>query len=336
MFYTGWRSFAGLKLSKPWVEFIESGREHSVADFVHILTQNIAPLGIMIGIGILLQRLFRLNVKTMSKLLFYLFSPTLVFVKLYQSAVPGSVFLRVLLFFLVFFCALTILVEIVARIRGYQGGMRSAMRNSVIFYNSANYGISVNHLVFAGNPFAESIQIVIMMMQNIIPNTYGVYSVNRHKQTRQEIFRTIRGLPSLYAIPLALVMRFNHIPVPEPIYLPMSYITGGFLAFALITLGMQLGQMDWKIQASDVALSNILRLCVGPLLAFGIVRLLGIHGITAEALVLSGAVPTSLSSMILAVEFDNEPDFASQAVFSSTMFSIVTVTLVIVLLPFVH
>jgi hypothetical protein len=99
---------------------------------------------------------------------------------------------------------------------------------------------------------------------------------------------------------------------------------------------MQLGQMQWKIQASDVALSNVLRLCVGPLLAFGTVKLLGIHGVTAEALVLSGAVPTSLSSMILAVEFDNEPEFASQVVFSSTIFSIVTVTLVILLLPWVR
>ncbi len=315
-------------------ERIELGRKETlVADFVRILSQNIAPLAIMIGLGILLQRIFWLDVKTMSKLLFYLFSPVLVFVKLYQSTVPGSVFLRVLLFFVIFFIALNLLVEMVARIRRYQGGMKSAMRNSVIFYNSANYGISVNHLVFAGNPFAQSIQIVIMMMQNLIPNTYGVYSVNRHKQTRRQIFRTIRGLPALYAIPLALIMRFNHVPIPGPIYLPMSYITDGFLAFALITLGMQLGQMQWKIKASDVALSNILRLCAGPLLAFGTVRLLGIHGITAEALVLSGAVPTSLSSMILAVEFDNEPDFASQAVFSSTMFSIVTVTIVILLLP---
>ena len=307
-----------------------------VADFVHILTQNIAPLALLIATGIVLQRIFRMDLRTMSKLLFYLFSPVLVFVKLYQSTVPGSVFLRVLLFFVVFFVALNVLVEIVSRLRRYQGGMRSAMRNSVIFYNSANYGISVNHLVFGGNPFAQSIQIVIMMMQNLIPNTYGVYSVNRHKQTRREIFRTIRGLPSLYAIPLALVLRFNHIPIPQPIYLPMSYITGGFLAFALITLGMQLGQMQWKIQASDVALSNVLRLCAGPLLALGTVKLLGIHGVTAEALVLSGAVPTSLSSMILAVEFDNEPEFASQVVFSSTIFSIVTVTLVILLLPLVH
>jgi predicted permease len=308
----------------------------SMADFVHILTQNIAPLAFLIGVGILLERRFRLDVKTMSKLLFYLFSPVLVFVKLYQSTAPASVFVRVLLFFVIFFVALNVVVEIVSRIRRYQGGMRSAMRNSVIFYNSANYGISVNHLVFAGNPFAQSIQIVIMMMQNLIPNTYGVYSVNRHKQTRRQIFRTIRGLPALYAIPLALILRFTHTPIPQPIYLPMSYITEGFLAFALTTLGMQLGQMQWRIKASDVALSNLLRLVAGPLLAYGTVRLLDIHGITAEALVLSGAVPTSLSSMILAVEFDNEPDFASQAVFSSTLFSIVTVTAVILLLPSIH
>ena len=32
----------------------------------------------------------------------------------------------------------------------------------------------------------------------------------------------------------------------------------------------------------------------------------------AKALIVSSAVPTSLSSVLLAVEFDNEPEFASQ------------------------
>ncbi len=307
-----------------------------MSDFVTILTQNIAPLVIMIGFGILLQRVFRLDVKTMSKLLFYLFSPALVFDKLYTASTSAATFGRVLLFFAIYFGLLHGSVWVVSTVRGYRGGMRAAMRNTVIFYNSANYGIPLNHLVFSGNPFAQSIQIIIMMMQNLLPNTYGVYSVNRHKQTLAQIWRTVRTLPALYAIPLALLLRVGHVPIAHFLDLPLTYISRGFLAVALTTLGMQLGQMRWQIRASDVALSNILRLCGGPLLAYATVRLLSLHGLTAKALVLSGATPSSLNSMILAVEFDNEPDFASQAVFSSTLFSIVTVTLVISLLPYVY
>jgi len=57
--------------------------------------------------------------------------------------------------------------------------------------------------------------------------------------------------------------------------------------------------------------------------------------VMAQALVLSCAVPTSLSSVLLAVEYDNEPEFSSQVVFSSTIFSIFTVTFVIYLMQFI-
>lgn len=257
------------------------------------------------------------------------------FQMLYESAISLAVMLQVLLFFCLFFALLFALVEIVIRVRRYSGGMRSAMRNSVIFYNSANYAIPLNQLVFVNDPFTLSIQIIIMMMQNVLPNTYGVYAVNAHKQQLRDTLRTILSMPTIYVIPVALLMHGFHIVVPHPIYVSIDYVARGFIATALLTLGVQLGSMKWQIRLSDVLLSNVLRLCVGPLLGFAVVWAMGIHGDMAKALVLSCAVPTSLSSVLLAVEFDNEPEFASQAVFSSTVFSIFTVTMVIYLLQYV-
>lgn len=303
--------------------------------FVYILLNNIIPLTLMIAVGIVLRRSFQLDIKTLSKLNFYLFSPAIMFKMLYESKLSVAILFQVLLFFAVFFAAMFLLVELVIRLRKYGGGMRSAMRNSVLFYNSANYAIPLNQLVFVGDSFTLSIQIIIMMMQNLIPNTYGVYSVNAHKQQLRETLRTILSLPAIYVIPLAFLMKGLHIGVPHPIYVSIDYVSGGFIAIALVTLGAQLGGMKWQIRLSDVILSNILRLCVGPALGFLIVWLMGIHGVMAQALVLSCAVPTSLSSVLLAVEFDNEPEFASQAVFSSTLFSIFTVTLVIYLIKFI-
>jgi hypothetical protein len=303
--------------------------------FFYILLNNIVPLTLMIAVGVVLRRSFNLDMKTLSKLNFYLFSPCIIFKMLYESKLSLAIMGQVLLFFAIFFCSLFLLMELIMRVRGYKGGMRSAMRNSVIFYNSANYGVPLNQLVFVGDSFTLSIQIIIMMMQNLIPNTYGVYSVNAHRQKFRETLRTIASLPAIYVIPLALLMKGFHVPVPQPIYTPINYVAGGFIAIALTTLGAQLGGMKWKIRLADVALANIMRLCVGPALGFAVVTLLGIHGMMAQALVLSCAVPTSLSSVLLAVEFDNEPEFASQAVFSSTLFSIFSVTVVIYMLKYI-
>ncbi|WP_282940697.1 AEC family transporter [Paenibacillus sp. RC67] len=303
--------------------------------FTHILMNNVIPLSVMIALGAILYRAFKLDIKTLSKLNFYLFSPALVFKMLYESTLTFGLLVQTLAFFILFFIAMFILVEVVIRWRGYKGGMVPAMRNSVIFYNSANYAIPLNQLVFVGDAFTLSIQIIIMMMQNLLPNTYGIYSVNAHKKDTRQTLKTILSLPVIYMIPLAFVMRWLHIPVPEPIYAPINYVSNAFIATALITLGVQLGSMKWKLKLSDVVLSNVLRLLIGPTVGFAIVSMMGIHGVMAQALVLSCSVPTSLSSVLIAVEYDNEPEFSSQAVFSSTILSIFTVTLVIYLMKFI-
>lgn len=303
--------------------------------FIYILLHNVIPLIAVISIGIFLYRAFHLDIKTLSKLNFYLFAPVIIFKMIYESDITGSVFLQVLLFFVLFFLALIAVVELFIRLKRYSPEMRTAMRNSVIFYNSANYGIPINQLVFLGNPFAMSIQVIILMMMDLIPNTFGVYSVSTHKGSLRNTVKIIFSLPGIYAIPLAFFLRWAQIPIPEPLYIPLNYVANGFIGMALITLGVQLGSMKWVIRFSDVLISNAFRLLIGPVFGYLIVLLLGIEGLMAQALVLSCAVPTSLVSVLLAVEFDNEPEFASQAVFSSTLLSVFTVTLVIYMLRFI-
>jgi malate permease and related proteins len=304
--------------------------------FGHILLHNIIPLSIMIGLGAGLYRRFQLDIKTFSKLIFYLFTPVMIFKMLYESELSAVILLQIVSFVVIFLVVLYAVTEVIVRMRGLDGGMKSAMRNSILFYNSANYAIPLNQLVFASNPFTMSIQLIVMVFQSVLPHTYGIYAVNAHKSTLKATLRTISHMPVIYAVPLAILMKELHIPLPQPIYEPVTYIANGYTALALLTLGVQLGQMKWQPERlADIAWSNAVRLCAAPLLGFGIVWAMGLHGLMAQALVLSCAVPTSLASVLLAVEFDNEPDFASQAVFASTVLSTVTVTIVIYLLRFI-
>lgn len=242
---------------------------------------------------------------------------------------------QVLLFFFLFMFAQYLVLELVIRLRGYKGGMIASMRNSVLFYNSANYGIPLNQLAFAGNAYTLSIQILIMMMQSLIPNTYGIYAVNAHRAKFRDIWRTIVSMPVIYVIPLAFLLRGFEVQIPDFLATPIGYLSNAFIGTALITLGVQLGSMSWRISrslATDISISCTLRLVVGPMLAWVIVTLLGLPELMSAALIVSSSVPTSLSSVLLAVEFDNEKEFASQAVFVSTLCSIITVTGVIYLL----
>jgi predicted permease len=301
--------------------------------FTHILLNNVVPLSIMITIGVILQRTFKLDMHTLSKLNFYLLSPAVLFTMLYESTFTAEIAFQVVLFFFIFYALLWGTVEIFMYLRRLKGGMRSAMRNSVIFYNSANFAIPLNQLVFASNPFTMSVQLLIMMFQSVLPNTLGIYLINADRMSVKDALKVVFTFPAVYVLPLALMFKMFHIPIPQPIYAPLEYISQAFIAMALVTLGAQLGNMKWSLSKIDLlSVSVALRLIVSPALGFLVVWMLGFEGLLAQALILSCAVPTSLSSMLLAVEFDNEPDFASQAVFMSTLLSIITVTVVIALI----
>ncbi|MFF2480794.1 AEC family transporter [Paenibacillus sp. NPDC058071] len=306
--------------------------------FFHILWSNILPLTLMILVGFTMQRLFSLDIRTLSKLNFFVFSPAVIFKLLYTTDISVSLIGKVLLFVAVFLGLQWVVVEAAIRLRKLQGGMRGAMRNSVLFYNSANYGIPLNQLAFAGNPYTLSVQIMVMVTQSLLPNTYGIYSVNAHKLHWRETVRTILSQPIIYVIPLAFALNGMEVTLPKSVETPINYLADAFIGTALLTLGVQLGSMKWNIRRSlfmNVLLSNFLRLAAGPALAaftvWAISHWIEIDRMMAAALIVSSAVPTSLSSVLLAVEFDNEPEFASQAVFLSTLVSIVTVTVVIYL-----
>ncbi|GLX65945.1 AEC family transporter [Paenibacillus glycanilyticus] len=307
--------------------------------FWHILWSNVLPLTLMIAVGFTMQRLFSLDIKTLSKLNFYVFSPAVIFNLLYTTDISASLIGQVLLFVVLFMTLQALAVETAVRLRKLEGGMRGAMRNSVLFYNSANYGIPLNQLAFSANPFTLSIQIIVMVTQSLLPNTFGIYSVNAHRMSFRSTLRTILSQPIIYVIPVAFALHGFHVQLPQPVETPITYLSNAFIGTALVTLGVQLGNMKWELNPvliKNVLLANGLRLIGGPALAALVVWGLGffmtIDHLMAAALIVSSSVPTSLSSVLLAVEFDNEPEFASQAVFLSTVISIVTVAVVIFLL----
>ncbi len=77
--------------------------------FWYILLNNVVPLTVMIAIGVVLYRAFKLDIKTLSKLNFYLFSPAIIFKMLYESSISLVILGQTLLFFFLFFALMFIL-----------------------------------------------------------------------------------------------------------------------------------------------------------------------------------------------------------------------------------
>lgn len=308
--------------------------------FFHILSHNIIPIFLLISLGFLLSKKFDLHIFSLSKLMFYLFVPPFIFVNLYTTELKLNM-LSVLLCGVLLLITNDMIARIVAKIRKYDVGITNAFKNSIMFNNSGNIGVSLITLIFGSAPFvidgktpylneAITAQIMILVLQNISVNTLGFYNAGRANSSMKDSIKTILRMPAIYVIPLALIFKSMQIDITTtPVWPTLEYLKNGLVPMALITLGVQLSKTNFDFKNVDIHISVFIKLIISPLLALVYIHLLGLNGVVAQTVFIAYAVPTAVNTALIAVECDSCSDFASQAVMLSTLFSAITLTLAI-------
>jgi malate permease and related proteins len=316
---------------------------------LNILLNNIFPIFVLIGLGFVLARTFSLDILTLTKINFYLLVPSFTFVYLYTTAIPLEMW-KVLAAAIILMSVNYSASYLIAIWKGYKTGLKNAFVNSVVFYNSGNIGIPLITLMFSRAPFvingetpylnlALTTQIMILVIQNITVNSLGFFNAGRSKMQWRDSIAKIMKMPTIYAIPCAVL--FKQLPcdlTQMPFWPALEYMKNALVAVALIILGVQISRTHFRSIRQEVILSVIIRLVGGPSVALAIVYLLSLKGIVAEAVLISSAVPTAVNTALIAVEYDNQPEFASQTVLISTLACTITLSAVIylsrVLFPF--
>lgn len=328
--FSGWYDTAiALRLAGKRID-----GETFVSILLNILFNNIVPVFILIFLGYLMGRIFKLDILSFSKINLYVYVPALVFVKLYETTIETQ-HLQALAFGVIYLAALALLATLFSKLRRHSKTMANAFQNSVMFYNSGNFGLPLVTLVFRDSPYfayAVSIQIMIILVQNLSTNTIGFINAGRGSMSVRKSVKAVFMMPAVYAIAAALLLKCIPFDFTDTFIWPAAvYLKDGLVSIALLTLGIQLSKSAIQWKNAEVYVAAFMRLLGGPALALLVIWLLGIHGDMARVLLISSAVPTAVNTALIAVELDNEKVFSSQAVMTSTLLSAVTLTGVIYL-----
>ncbi|NLC68351.1 MAG: AEC family transporter [Clostridiaceae bacterium] len=299
--------------------------------FIYIITSIIFPIFFLIAAGFAIQKKFKMDTKTLTRLNLYLFIPAVLFLKIYETKVTFDFFAQVIVFVIVIQAAMILIGNLISKVLGYSRSVKKAFCNSLLFFNSGNYGLPLVDLVFNGDPVAVASQIFVMLVQNITTNTYGVFQASSGNSTTRTALKNILKMPSIYVISAIILIKSLGITLPGQVLIPLEYFSRGYISLALVTLGAQLAEIKIEIKARDIMASAVTRLIISPLLGFFLLQAMGIKSILAQALVIGVSTPSAVNSALIAKEFDNEPEYASQVVFVSTILSALTITIVIYL-----
>jgi predicted permease len=302
-----------------------------LTELLIILKDILLPIFVIISIGFFMQKKFELNLQTLARLNIYFLVPGFIFVKLYSTQITAKLFGSILLFFILYVVVLFIISHFIGKIIGLEKEERTTFSNSVMFFNSGNYGVPVNDLVFKSDPLAMSIQVIMLTLQNILLFSYGIFSLQSIKIGKLKAALGNFKMPVLYAMLAGVGANILTIQIPSFIWVPANYIADAMIALALFTLGAQVAQIKFLTGLSSVYYSLTLRLIVGPIIALAIIFTFKVDGIVAQALLIGSAMPTSVNSAVIAQEYNNHATLAAQIVLFSTIISAITVSIVIYL-----
>jgi len=296
-----------------------------------ILIENILPVFIALGLGYLLDRVFELEVKTISRLAFYVLSPCLIFTSLIQSSVSGEEFGLIILFQIMVMLILLVLTWGFARLTRLGRRQESSFLLAVLFVNSGNYGLSVNDFAFGQEALARAI--IFFIGSTVLINTLGVFLASRGQASVKKALLNMLKVPMVYAVFLAFAARALPWPVIETSWFRGLDVLGrAAVPVMLLLLGIQLSRNSLGKDIKSVSAATILRLGLAPLVSLLLASVLGLSGNTRRACVLEASMPTAVTSVILALEFDVLPEFVTGVIFLSTMLSPLSLTLLIALL----
>jgi malate permease and related proteins len=294
-----------------------------------IFIQIILPIFILIGVGVGVDRLMKVDLPTLSKLLFYLFLPAIIFVNLVESELTPHNFTAVVGFSAVHFVLLLGLSLIVFNIPGLRQ-QRSLLLMGALFTNAGNYGLPLAHMAFGKSGVTS--MALIQVTQSIAIFTLGLWLVDRHHRNWKDMLRGFLSVPLIYAIGGALLINSAGIQIPEVLWSPVRYLGGALVPVALMTLGVQLSRSRISVKfLLPITAASVMRLLISPLLAVGLASawtlvwpggLDGVYGV----LIIAMALPIAVNVSILSIEYNREPEMVSQMVFLSTVLSALTMT----------
>jgi predicted permease len=275
-----------------------------------IFANDVLPIFIVAAVGFAVARVFKADVRTVSRITFNALSPCLVFHLIVTSSLDAGDFGRMTLLTFAVIGGVGLLARVVTLPLGLDRPTMSAFLLVVMFSNSGNYGLPVVLFAFGREALAHA-------AVYFVANAVATYSLG--------VLIASAGRRSL-AQAAAGVLR---VAVPPPLMRPVELLSGAALPTMILVLGMQLERTARPDRPGLVLLAGALTLVATPVIAVGAAHLFGLTGAARQAAIVQSGMPSAVLTTILALEFDVAPSFVTACVMLSTIASPVTVTLLI-------
>ena len=320
------------------------------SDLLSIFATAILPIVAVAAAGYVLGRVKAVDPGPLNTITVYVLVPALVFHSVATASLSGTTMAWLALAVVAFTIAMVVLAEGVGRLAGDTEPLLGAFVLTTTFSNAGNYGIPLSD--FAFGTIGRQTAVLYIVVQSVLMYTIGVYVAARGPgKSPLSGVRRVFTIPLVYAVVAGLAAQWLGV-LPADGSATMSTIQtvgNASIPVMLLLLGIQLAGSNFGAALGSVVRANALKMVAAPLVAVGVALaattafewagLAGPNTTVARVFVLECATPAAVTSLILVGEFSTgdidgiEPEsYVSTVVFTSTLLSIPTLTVLIALL----
>jgi predicted permease len=292
-----------------------------------IFANDVLPVFVVAAVGFAVARVYKADVRALSRVTFNALSPCLVFEMLVTSSLGAADFGRMTALAVLTIGGIGLVARLVTMSFRLDRAMTSAFLIVVMFSNSGNYGLPVILFAFGRDALAHAT--VYFVVNAVATYTLGVFLASAGRRSLGQAAAGVLRVPAVWAVVAAGIVMALGVHLPPAVMRPVELLSAAAIPTMILVLGMQLERGAWPERPMLVITAVILALVVTPAIAFGASRLLGLAGAARQAAILQSGMPSAVLTTILALEFDVAPSFVTACVMLSTLASPVTVTLLI-------
>lgn len=289
----------------------------------------VLPVALVAVAGGIVGNWRKITLAPVSALVFYLFSPALVFHSLATTTLSAGTSLRIVAVMVATYAAMYVVATVWSLVVRHEPSMRAGFALAATTPNVGNMGLPVAHLAFGQAGF--EVAVMNFVAGAILANSGGIAIASLAGGSKMEALRAPFRYPSVYAALAGLVVSAFHVKLPLFVDAPIGTLAAAAVPVMLVVLGLQLRHAVGTDRLIDTAAVNAVRLGVAPVVAWFVASAVGLGGIERGTLVVLSAMPTAVIATIVATEFKTQPAFVTRAVVTTTLTAMLSLTVLITL-----
>ena len=291
--------------------------------FIFAFALKLLPLYLNIFLGYLAGKKLQANQETISKLMFFIISPLIIFNGVINTKLDFSVLSLPILTFAIS-CSLCLIFYGISR-KMWTDGSRNIMAFSAGSGATGYFGLPVAMLIF--DEQTQGQYIMGLLGVALYDNSLGYFISAKGIQSSQQCLKKVLCLPTLYAFFLGLAINILKIPMPAVYADFIIPIRGVYLVFGMMIIGIGLaGLTQFKVDVKFLGMTFLAKFLVWPLLILFIIALdkayLGMYDtLSHQVLILISIVPLAVNTVMMASIMNCQPERAAATVLLSTLFA---------------